>query len=102
MADGNTKYVVKLPGDLELRVELKDRPVDFEIVFNGAGTVTFHREKGPSGEGKVDVGRGLVRTKLRETDTAIWWSATREATDGVASFGREDGDGGIEFSDPGM
>src|SRR5690242_6448762 len=98
MAD--TIYVVNLPGNLELRVELAGRPVDFEIVFKGIGSVKFHRPQGGAGvEGKVEVDSALLRENVTGT-THRWRVSKKPAATRLASSA--DADGSIEFSDPGM
>ena len=100
----NTKYVVRLPGGLELHVECKDRPVDFDIVFKDSGTVSFHREQGPDKQGKVDVvGSGLTRDEIPGSAPNLKWWRTQPRNSRVAAMSAGVADQPfIEFSDPGM
>lgn len=103
MADGDTKYVVKLPGNLELHVECDDRPVDFEIIFTGSGKVTFHREQGDDKKGVIKVDETKLTREKQPGGTATRqrWKTKRKTADGAARTAGDDG-AEIEFSDPGM
>jgi hypothetical protein len=59
-------YEVNLPRGIKLTVEMKDRPVDFEISVPGVGTIKFHRDEGafPAVKGRIDHS-GIPAAKLK-------------------------------------